>query len=249
MTPTSEPNGAAGHEEKFARISDAGLRHSLLRRLIHERLFVSVILPKRQERYNSTVLEMEADGTLLLDELYPEEGQGLLQPSGKLRIYARLDQQAALFFDTRVMAVAEEEGMRVYHLESPSELHYLQRRSSFRVQVQRLEHIPVTLSRREGEVLEGTLYDLSGGGASVLLGEGVDSPPDEGELLASCLLQPEGEEPLPLRADVRRVAEGPENGQWVIGLRFHIAEARDKQRLERMVHRLERQLLRHRYPF
>ncbi len=247
MTSTSQRN-AAGNEEKFARITDAGLRHSLLRRLIHERLFVSVILPRRKERYNSTVLDMEADGSLLLDELYPEEGQQLLYEGGTLRVYARLDRQAALYFDSRVRAVDEEEGMRIYRLEPPSELHYLQRRSDFRVQVQRVEYIPVTLRCREGSTLEGALHDLSSGGASVLLDEGSGAPPEEGEVLDRCLLQPLDEAALSLRADVRRVTEGPEKGRMMIGLRFHINEPRDKQRLDRLVHRLERQLLRHRYP-
>ncbi len=247
MTPTSERGGTDSHEEKFARISDAGLRHSLLRRLTQERLFVSVILPRRKERYNSTILDIEADGSLLLDELYPEEGQQLLQKGGALRVYARLDHQAALYFDSRVDAVDEEVGMRIYRLAAPSELHYLQRRSDYRVQVQQVEHIPVSLARRGGEILDAVLYDLSSGGASVLMEEGSGELPEEGEVLEHCLLQPLEDESLKLRADVRRVGDGPEKQRAMIGLRFHIDETRDKQRLDRLVHRLERQLLRHRY--
>jgi c-di-GMP-binding flagellar brake protein YcgR len=227
--------------EQFREISGKPYVLTLLQRLVQQRLLVTLHLPGSDERYTSTVLDISPESdSLLLDEVFPQPGQGPLQPALELYLYANLG-GAALACTTQLLARVEEGGMPCYRVALPEQVNYLQRRDGHRVPVASLG-IPLTLLDHNGNAHKGRLCDISTGGIGLVLEGAVPFAPQE---IYRLTLQPPHESPLSLELEIctlRREGEGTVLGGAYTGL-----DKRTEHLIERLVAELERRQLRARW--
>ncbi len=224
-----------------AEITDKAYIIALLQRLVGERLFVTVILPGSRERFTSTVLLVDPPGErFTLDRLFPEAGHGLIQQAGKARIFARAA-NAALRFDATLEALEDEGGFACYRMRFPATIHYLQRRDNYRVSAASGEPVAVTLRRRDGEVIDGVLHDISAGGVGILIEGDTDLEP--GEVIPH-FVAAIAEESLEVALEVRDVRYSPKSDLTTLGAHFRALDPKLEQRLRRTVAHLERERVR-----
>ncbi|MGM0594025.1 MAG: flagellar brake protein [Pseudomonadota bacterium] len=231
----------APYNEAFQPLSDRTYILTLLQSLVRRRVLVSVWLPGSDLRHISTVLDLDPQGnTLLLDEIFPRQVDTPPTPATPLTFHAQMA-GAELAFAAEVEARIEEEGLQFYRLRLPATVDYLQRREGHRVVVTALD-IRAELYDHQGRAQRGQLYDISTGGASLLLPRAGTFHPND---LFRCTLYLPGESPFSCKLDISSLRE-VEQGV-VIGGSF-AALGREAQRvLPRLVAELERRLVRRRW--
>lgn len=219
--------------------------HTLVGRLIKERVPVTVLLPEREGFFSSVLLGLDRESSILIaDELFPARGHAAMAPGTELRILARLD-GIEMRFRTDVIAIAPTQSSATYQWRVPNALDYLQRRTAFRVPVSPALAIPVLIAGSDINAT-GTLVDISHGGLRVALRGQRDLPPAES---FNCRI---GLPSDPVVAEVEPCHVEPDRrglGVVYIGLRF-VNLNREQQRLiSRFTANIQRDQLRTRRLF
>jgi len=226
-------------------ITDRHEIHTLVDRLIKERVPVTVLLPEHEGFFSSVLLALDREaGVLTADELFPARGHAAIMPGVELRVLSRLD-GIELRFRAKVVAISPAQPSATYRLSIPAGLDYQQRRNAFRVPVSPVLAIPVQLGSGDTSAA-GTLVDISHAGLRVALRGQRELPPDEP---LDCRIDlPPGV----VSAQVEPCHSEPDRrglGVVYLGLRF-IALSRDQQRLiSRFTAHIQRDRLRARRLF
>ena len=184
---------------------------------------------------NSLLLHVDLiDQTLIIDPPQPP----LLEPlTPRLALSTRID-GGALDFAADLVGGCQFENEPALRLHWPTRARYLQRRSSYRLDVPR--DIPPPAVRFETEQLRfsGTLVDLSRQGAGALVPS--SAPVQEGTLMSCSLRIAE----LEIHAEVEVRSRLSRLDRARMGLRFARLSAASAERLSAAVARLERLQLR-----
>jgi c-di-GMP-binding flagellar brake protein YcgR len=139
----------------------------LLDRLAKHHSLLTVVMPGHAEAFTSSVVDV-VEPHVLLDELLPNSGHQLLLAQKRLQVTGKLE-GIDIRFISELDTFDEQDGMVTYRVKLPARLEYRQRRSDFRA------HIPISLAIRvvmvddRENIFEGELYDLSRGGAGIIL--------------------------------------------------------------------------------
>ncbi len=228
---------------RYREISGKTYVLTLLQRLVQQRLLVSIFLPGSKEHFTSTVLAIEPHaGYLLMDQVFPQQGQQLLQRSDRLHIYANLG-GAALGFSTSVIAQEDENGLVFYRLSFPQSVNYLQRRDGHRVPVGALD-IPVELIDHQGKVYKGRLHDISPLGIGVQLAQ---AGAFDKNVTYRFSIYPPREEPIHTEVEICNSRREEGSDAPIVGGLFTALDKRTQHNLERLVAEFERRLLRARW--
>lgn len=226
-------------------ITDRHEIHTLVGRLIKERVSVTVMLPEREGFFSSVLLALDREnGELTADELFPSRGHAAMATGLEVRILSRLD-GIEMRFRASVKAISPTQPGATYRLSMPTGLDYVQRRNAFRVPVSAALAIPVELSAGVARA-RGTLVDISHTGLRVALRGQAPLPPVDS---LSCSIDlPPGT----ITTTVEACHTEPDRrglGVVYIGLRF-IGLTRDQQQLiSRFTAHIQRDQLRARRLF
>lgn len=230
-------------QERYREISGKTYILTLLQRLVHQRLFVSISFSGSKEHFTSTVLSIEPHaGYFLLDQVFPQRGQQLLQQTDRLHLYANLG-GAALGFTSSVLAQENVNGLVYYQVSLPETVNYLQRRDGHRVPVAALE-IPVELIDHQGKSCKGMLHDISPSGIGIQLNE--PGTFTEREIYRFGIYPP-NEEPIHAELELCCHRQGTDGATPIMGGSFVSLDKRIEHNLGRLVAEFERRLLRARW--
>ncbi|MET0232724.1 MAG: flagellar regulator YcgR PilZN domain-containing protein [Rhodanobacteraceae bacterium] len=139
-------------------LKDPDVIRVLLTRLIAARCPVFVFVEGDDERYATTLLELDADANALIaDELNPRRGNANVRRGAKLRVAARLE-GVDMRFSTRVRAIDADADVSAYMLELPPELDHREQRSVHRT---RAFAVAAELRDQDGPPVEGRVLDVS----------------------------------------------------------------------------------------
>lgn len=230
------------YQSQTTRITNPAQIVTLLRRASEGRELLTVFLRDSTRPYNSAVLEVDTDqGYLLLDELNPLDGHQRLAAGSHLRASCRI-RGVELSFRTTVSEISGESGVAYYRVPMPEELHYQQRREHYRVEVGRGLVIPIYLILEPDGKVDGQLCDLSAGGLHMRLE--TTTLLKRGQRIDRCTI------PLPKGDEFRtalevRYARFEDNAKWLrVGARFLDLSRAQRNRIQRVVAQIERELIR-----
>ena len=141
----------------------------LLKRLHQGRCLLAVSLDNTNSIYTSALLEIDAEQNIIvLDELRPESGHAELLARRRCRIRGEL-KGVTVLFTAELVDSGYRDGIAYYRLTCPTSLHYGQRRAHYRTRVGQSNKTTVEIQLPAGQVLTGTLHDLSLGGLRIKL--------------------------------------------------------------------------------
>ncbi len=219
-----------------------------LRNLQSQNSFVTVYIDDGQQFFLSKLLTVDEDRKcLFLDPPNDSEIQSLALQAEQITISTTVDRVKV---QCRLPAVESSayNGHAAFVAALPKQLLRLQRREFFRIQTPRINPLRCLLAiqqkPRPPEVLDFTLYDLSGGGLC-LIGEEIHAEKFSlGALLADCRLNIPGESVISVNLRIREVSRiESANGehQLRLGCEFVNLPGSRLTLIERYITRLERE--------
>ena len=218
----------------------------ILRSLCDQHELLAVMPNGQNEEYSSMVLEVDAEGShLILDVFTPRHTVAQLQAGDPLLCVARF-RGIYVGFQVSSLELVERPGGRAYRVAFPSSTYYLQRRQFYRVPTDPRDIGTVTLQRKGAAALQGMAHDISAGGMRVLVPEPGDFDLLEGESLESVDFYLKGLS-LTLAAEVQHLGTPLQTPGGVIliplGLSFVAPPAAVERSLMSYVQQRDRELL------
>lgn len=213
---------------------------ALLTQAHKHKLFFTVSFENHKGLYNTALLGVYAEqGFVAFDELTPSKGHKLFLEEKEARVTGRLE-GVELRFSARLLEAGSKAGVAFYKVALPEELVYKQKREYFRVT---LLGSPVSFQGRLGEdegiLLQGHLYDLSLGGAKVVLEQ--TAPLSAGDILSACRIRlPDGVD-IPFSLRVCYAGADKSGGGTVLGGQFRDLQKSDENRIARFISDVQRE--------
>ncbi len=178
-------------------------------------------------------------GFMVLDELTPEEGNGLLKIKQQAAVSGRLA-GVLLSFTAELAEAREKNGVAYYKVAIPKTVIYRQQRRSPRLPTHG-NGIPFHALRGKGnsQILKGYVSDISRKGVGVILIE------DEisllrGEILPSCIISLPGLGEITFSLEVSFSSRDQKGPITRVGGRFRDIDAKSLQRVRRQIDKMEK---------
>jgi c-di-GMP-binding flagellar brake protein YcgR len=224
-------------------VDDPDVIRVLLARLIAARSPVFVFVEGDDERYGTSLLEIDAAaGALIADELYPQRGHARMRTGAKLRLSSRLD-GVEMRFRSSVRAIDADGDVAAYMLDLPHELDHREQRAVHRT---RTLEIAAELREAESAPLRARVLDISIDG--IQLAVRAPQPFAETARCACTVWLPSGAFDAWIEITrVRRATHYPRRGAApddVLGARFDALDADAARRIGRYIADTQRALMR-----
>ncbi len=211
---------------------------------IHKsRNLLNVTIPGDKNQYNSIILDIDADKSILtLDELNPEEGHSHFLTK-KTAIISTTINGVDIRFQVNLHNVATSNDIAYYIVGVPGKLDYHQLRAYHRVPIG-LNSIPVLLIQDDKDVLEGELRDISSGGVSIRFTINLPKNIKRGTLFPTCMIELDNKDKISSKLEIRFIGKPDDSKHTLIGARFVGMDKPQQRTVERFVAKLDRELRR-----
>ncbi|MCH8551660.1 MAG: flagellar brake protein [Natronospirillum sp.] len=205
---------------------------------------VTLRFPGMQRAMTSYILGIDPKlRYILLDEVLPKADNRIMQEGGRsLTIETYYDGCRLRAKDLKVKTL-KEDGNLSYRIDFPAEVHYLQRRASYRAQVRRSLEIPARMLDINRQVVNGLLRDLSAEGCQVqIIGDYVDVLKPHDKAIPLKFYFPNGTS-LVLKAELRFVGFDENGGFTKCGCQFAQLDTHKEREISRVVTDLQRDFI------
>ena len=236
------PGSTSEYQGQTEKITQPTQIVGLLRRILDNRVLLSVQVPGHPGVFNSLLLQLNIEQKFItLDELNPTAGHQLAQQAGRLQIHCQ-SQGVEISFGCDIETGSDRAGIGYYRAPLAALLHYLQRRMNYRVRMILDKEIPVHLQLDADTAVEGQLFDLSLGGIGLNLAS--DIRLERGQTLDPCTIRLPSGDTLQMRMEIRFVQTDDRRPIQRVGARFVELGPQQENALRRLVAHLEREMLR-----
>lgn len=213
-----------------------------LHELVQQRAKLQLQFSDSNEIASSFVLKIEDTSNppyLVIDELFPQAINSNIKPGQRLHIEAFfLGKQVQ--FQTSVMKVEREKGQTLYLCSLPDHISKEQARGGYRVSINKLKKVPVTLMISHRPTLQGTLSDISNTGAGIIIQGALRQPFSKGDIIEYCSIKLEGDEAIRGKLIIRRIEYSHASNETNIGAEFINLETQYQKTLEKFVAAMQR---------
>ncbi|MGB5261531.1 MAG: flagellar regulator YcgR PilZN domain-containing protein [Gammaproteobacteria bacterium] len=224
------------------RITDPTRIERLLDRLAKQHALLTVMIPGHTERFTSSIVNV-AGPHVLLDELMPTGGHRLLLEARALEVTGKLD-GIEFRFSATLEDIDSHDDMIAYRVNLPALLEYCQRRMDYRAHIPIAQTRRVIIARADDSVIEGELFDLSRGGAGIVLpGE---APALKPARWYECAIELPGADWLYCAIEMRHAKDMPSGDRHLIGVQFDKLSSVQARLVAHCIVQLERELIRKR---
>jgi c-di-GMP-binding flagellar brake protein YcgR len=238
------PQGA--HAASAETVLEPARIFGILSAITFPPLLVNVALPGVRGLFTSALLRVDSTaGEILLDALNPDEGHAMVGPGSVMHVHGKL-KGVQVDFPTRVIEIQSREHLPAYLARLPASVRYHQRRRHFRLRAGHLRDYSVVTLGPEAGGLRGRLLDVSAGGLKGIFPRDPGLTP--GRIVDGCSVSVLGEQQLECSIELAHARISPLTGEIEAGARFLGTDARTRERLQRLLTKLQRQQLRHRIP-
>ena len=224
------------------QITDPKKISKMLERFTKHYTPLTVKIPNHKQHYTSCIVSVEQKH-VLLDELLPSTGHQALISEGALLVQGKLDGVDIQFFTT-LQRAGDKDNLLTYYMNIPKLLEYRQRRETFRARVPIAMKLPVFVENKCGEKTQGELYNLSYGGAGMII------LPDESIMekgaLHECAIELSDGEWIYCTVELRFSKSVPARNTQLIGTQFIKLSATQSRLIGRCISKLEREAIRKR---
>jgi c-di-GMP-binding flagellar brake protein YcgR len=227
--------------QEFEVVEDPVKIHRFLERIQSRHLLLQTRVPTVNGFFNSVILEIDPDRRwLTLDELHPGDGHQKFVAQRRLTVFGECD-GVDLRFDCNLVEVGSQNNIYFYRVSFPATLKYFQKRSAYRVRVQRAAPVPVILMITDGEYAKGELYNISTGGISVKFTRAIPKNIERGQTIPECELRlPDGEKFI-CAIEARHVIAVDGKDHVLLGARFLRLNSAQQRTINRFIASLERE--------
>jgi c-di-GMP-binding flagellar brake protein YcgR len=234
-------DGDNASDQEFEVVNDPVKIHRYLERMQSRHLLLQTKVPTVNGYFNSVILEIDPDrGWLTLDELHPAPGHEKLLAQRRLTVFGECD-GVDLRFDCNLVEIGSQKNIYFYRVSFPASLKYFQKRSAYRVRVQRAAPVPVILMIADGEYAKGELFNISTGGMAVKLTRAIPKNLERGQIIPECELRlPDGEK-FVCSLELRHVKPVEGKDLVLLGGRFLRLNPAQQRTIARFIASLERE--------
>jgi len=250
--------GLFQYESSTERVTDQKRIAAIMMGLKTERSILAVTVPQFGGHFLSAILKVDqGKSAIWLDELTPHDGHDAVLKAAQVHVNASL-RGVGIHFKSILEEAGEQNGVAWYRCAFPQLVHYMQRRSWYRVTVGSSHVVPLhieladqataeneagaTIADSMSHPLRGRLHDISLGGIGMWLPR--DTELEEGRLLEQCVVDIPGDAPLVCRLEIRHVRLEPVAQMVRAGGRFLEIGSQQRRVIEHFQMVLERENLR-----
>ncbi|MCX4027188.1 flagellar brake protein [Endozoicomonas sp. SM1973] len=214
----------------------------VLSKLCQEHSFIDVQPVDTNQNFRSIILQLyPEENYLLIDELYPNPPEKLLEPGNLLNISCH-DQGFRTRFQSNFLGYENFDNMPAYRLSMPIDLQHGQRRLNFRVSIPAEDFIRVSLTGFGPVTASGRIIDLSSSGICLKL---MGPPPDglhRDGLVGNCIFKSTDEEHIKSKLFVTHLEFNRKPiTHTIVGGRFMNMEPPIQKKLDRFIAKLQRE--------
>ena len=198
------------------------LKHSLL----------TITIESSDECYGSTILEVNKEKNyLVIDELHPEQGHSKIKTGTVVTFNAHYE-GAFVYFVATVDAIGDSQKAAYYKIRMPDEVHYHQRRNTYRITTSISEPVSVNLVNGDEILIKAELRDISHGGICLRVNPASHISINSGDVIPTCLIQVSDERKILSSLNICHVEVIKETGALRIGAQFSDISNFDQRELE-----------------
>ena len=232
------------HKQQYEIISDPVQIKVFLKKILDSRTLLSTIIPGDNEVYNSTIISIDNDNhQIIIDQLDPKHGHTKLLQKKEITVFAVIE-DIDLSFTSALVDVNDQPDKPCYTLSFPHNIRYYQKRSSYRVQIIRSLSIPVKLTCKPDDIIEGELDNISPEGMRIRFADNLPNTMKSGLSIPKCEFElPDGGNIL-CSVELRHVVHGENGSVSYIGIRFESLPSPDQRSVNRFATSIERKLRR-----
>ncbi len=204
--------------------------------LYREHRVLEARIDEHPEIFTTTVLGINPKTNMMaLDEINDETGHKLFLQNRELHLSGRKD-GVEIDCTLKLIAVKENSKIPYYQVNIPDDLIYAQRRNDHRVSLVANSQFRGQLENQKQII--GYAADLSLHGIGVVLKN--QEPVVHGDKITSCVLRLSEEQPLYFNLEVCFVQQIRQRGVVRIGGHFLELEKRDRNRVAKIIRKVER---------
>lgn len=229
-------------EGEFIRVPSEITR--LLSRVQEKLSPVTIRFPGVSRSITTYVLAVDGKKKhLIVDEVLPKIDNRIMQEGRSFSIETYYDGCRLRAKNLQANRVSDNDGNTTYQIPLPIELHYMQRRASYRAQVRRSLDIPTRTLDINRAVVSGLLRDLSAEGCQIQVsGDHVDALRAHRTAVPVKLYFPNNTT-LVLKVMIRFVGYDEQNGATKVGCQFAELDAHKEREISRVVTDLQRDFI------
>lgn len=202
---------------------------------------VTIRFPGVKRALTSYVMDIDPNRRyILLDEILPKIDNRIMQEGRKFSLETYYDGCRVRAKELAAKAVKGADGSTSYRVSFPSEIHYAQRRASYRAQVRRSLEIVARTLDIDRNVVSGMLRDMSAEGCQVQVsGDYVESLKAHTSAVPMKLYFPNGTS-LVLKVELKFVGYDKDGGFTKCGCQFVQLDPHKEREISRVVTDLQR---------
>ncbi|NOZ11360.1 MAG: flagellar brake protein [Gammaproteobacteria bacterium] len=217
----------------------------ILTRLQINRNLVALSLPKSNENYLSTVINVNLEQRfLLLDELSSAAAHRHLLTEKRFHFHSTVD-GIKINFNGTIDHFDHSSTGAFYRVPLPTKIQYMQQRAHYRARIAIANTIAVALSRNELEnpTIKGGLHDISVGGLGINFKKQLEKPIKLGDFFPGCMITLPDTTTIACSFEARFV-KPEKNKSLRVGGRFVDINMAQQRHIEHFVAEMDREFLR-----
>ncbi len=232
------------HKQQYETISDPVQIKAFLKKIMDSRILLSVTIPGDNDVYNSTINSIDNDNhQIKIDQLHPKHEHTKLLQKKELTVFAVIE-DIDLSFTSALVDVNDQSDTPCYTLSFPLNIKYYQKRSSYRVQIIRSLSIPVKLTYKSGEIIEGELDNISPEGMRIRFADNLPNTMKNEISIPKCEFELPDDGYILCSVELRHVVHGENGDVSYIGIRFQSLPPPEQRSVNRFATSIERKLRR-----
>lgn len=203
---------------------------------------LSITTPQTKEFFTSYIIKIESN-RLHIDQLIPKTGNTLLQPGQPVDIRTTHKGTTYLFRSNHIAQSTDRSNLPFHEISIPTQVQYLEKRSSYRIHLKLSENPTVQVLATEGQHhCQALLGNISNSGACIRLKGDLSSLEINGFIDCEILIPSLG--PLSCKAIIRRLQHLPQADETKVGIEFWQLPITTTRKLHTVLMKLQRRNIR-----
>lgn len=216
----------------------------IMRLFLHQRTLLTLSVPSLRQHFSSVMLIVDPDNQfIIIDEPHPAHPMQDLLKHETMKIVIHSTHGARVIFRARLLDIGEDNGLPYYKITFPTEIRRSQRRSAYRVPLEKTRRLLTSLPRAGSEPLVGQLEDISAQGISLRCADRSVLLLAQNQRIPKCIIQLPRLE-LSCTLQIRHIKNAAKSNTFLVGGRFMDLNIPQQRLLEKTIAELQREVVR-----
>lgn len=216
----------------------------IMRLFLQQRALLTITVPSLRQHFSSVMLHVDPDNQfIIIDEPHPVHPMQDLLKKETMKIVIHSTHGARVIYRAALIDIGEDKDLPYFKITFPTEIRRSQRRSAYRVPLEKTRRILTTLPRDDADPLIGQLEDISAHGISLRCTDRSALLLAQNQRIPKCIIQLPRLE-LSCTLQIRHIKNTAKSNTFLVGGRFIDLNSPQQRQLEKTIAELQREIVR-----